>query len=159
MLQHRLQGNSGAATTPADRSISTLDLPAWNALEVAAGLPEIHSATSGEFIAQMLNLDRIDAIAWKKGCYTGQEIVARAHYRGQVKRRMRRFVCAAGEPPAPGTALTTSDGLALRVVRSARTVDGRCECLAVAALEAQSRDERPMSYTLPGIPTSTPPGT
>ncbi len=52
-------------------------------------------ATSEEFVAQMLNLDLLDAIAFDKGCYTGQEVIARAHYRGRVKRRLQRFLSAA----------------------------------------------------------------
>lgn len=121
----------------------------WPALQVAAGMPEVFAATSGEFVAQMLNLDCIGAIAWNKGCYTGQEIIARAHYRGQVKRRMRRFACATDLPPLPGSTWTTHDGLAVRVVRSARTGDAQCEILAVAPAEPRSVDERPLPYALP----------
>ena len=60
----------------------------WNASDVAAKIPNIFSETQGKFIPQSLNLDLIDAINFKKGCYTGQEIVARTHYLGKVKRRM-----------------------------------------------------------------------
>ncbi len=60
--------------------------------DIAAGLPQVYAATSEHFVAQMLNLDCIDAVSFTKGCYTGQEVVARAHYRGRVKRRMQRFV-------------------------------------------------------------------
>ncbi|RYZ57609.1 MAG: folate-binding protein, partial [Proteobacteria bacterium] len=60
----------------------------WEALDVADGLPEVYPATSGTFVSQMLNLDVLEGIAFDKGCYTGQEIIARAHYRGRVKRRL-----------------------------------------------------------------------
>ena len=122
---------------------------AWEALEIAAGLPEVRAATTGEFVAQMLNLDCIEAIAWDKGCYTGQEIIARAHYRGQMKRRMRRFAAALADPPAPGATHTTSDGVELRVVRAARVAAGRCELLGVAPLERPSHDELPLPYAWP----------
>ena len=56
-----------------------------------AGLPQVYAATSETFVAQMLNLDLLGAIAFDKGCYTGQEVIARAHYRGRVKRRMQRW--------------------------------------------------------------------
>ena len=56
-----------------------------------AGEPQVYAATSEEFVAQMLNLDVLGAIAFDKGCYTGQEVIARAHYRGRVKRRLQRF--------------------------------------------------------------------
>ena len=60
----------------------------WNASDIEAKIPNIFSETQGKFIPQSLNLDLIDAISFKKGCYTGQEIVARTHYLGKVKRRM-----------------------------------------------------------------------
>ena len=60
----------------------------WNASDIEAKIPNIFSETQGKFIPQSLNLDLIDAINFKKGCYTGQEIVARTHYLGKVIRRM-----------------------------------------------------------------------
>jgi folate-binding protein YgfZ len=109
---------------------------AWQRLAIAAGEPQVYAATSEEFIAQMLNLDCLGAIAFDKGCYTGQEIIARAHYRGRVKRRMQRFVTAARQALAPGDAGTLSDGRAFRVVDVAPLADGRCEFLAVTQLRA-----------------------
>ncbi len=47
------------------------------------GVPQVYAATSESFVAQMLNLDLLGAIAFDKGCYTGQEVIARAHYRGR----------------------------------------------------------------------------
>lgn len=63
------------------------DADYWEWLEIQAGIPEIYPATQEEFVPQMLNLDLLNAINFKKGCYTGQEIVARTHYLGTVKRR------------------------------------------------------------------------
>ncbi|HXN10527.1 MAG TPA: hypothetical protein VN859_04740, partial [Steroidobacteraceae bacterium] len=77
----------------------------WRALDVAAGVPQVYRATSGQFVAQMLNLDCIDAISFSKGCYTGQEVIARAHYRGRVKRRLQRFAAPAAPLLAAGDAL------------------------------------------------------
>jgi tRNA-modifying protein YgfZ len=59
----------------------------WDWLEIQAGIPDIAPATQEQFVPQMLNLDFLNAINFKKGCYTGQEIVARTHYLGSVKRR------------------------------------------------------------------------
>jgi tRNA-modifying protein YgfZ len=64
---------------------------AWAAADIAEGIPQVYRVTSEAFVSQMLNLDVLGAIAFDKGCYTGQEVIARAHYRGRVKRRMRRF--------------------------------------------------------------------
>ena len=61
--------------------------PCWEWLEIQAGIPDITFVTQEQFVPQMLNLDLLNAISFKKGCYTGQEIVARTHYLGSVKRR------------------------------------------------------------------------
>ncbi len=61
--------------------------PCWDWLEIQAGIPDIEPLTQEQFVPQMLNLDILNGINFKKGCYTGQEIVARTHYLGSVKRR------------------------------------------------------------------------
>lgn len=106
--------------------------------EIALGLPTLTSATTGHYIPQMLNLDRLDAVSFDKGCYPGQEIVARAHHLGTVKRRMRRFQTDAAEPPPTAAALVDAGGDTVgEVVRSAATETG-AEFLAVVRLEALS---------------------
>jgi folate-binding protein YgfZ len=106
----------------------------WRALDIAAGLPQVYRTTSGQFVAQMLNLDCIEAISFQKGCYTGQEVIARAHYRGRVKRRMQRFLSAVPLQLAPGDTGRLPDGRQFRVVDAVLHSDGRCEFLAVAPL-------------------------
>jgi tRNA-modifying protein YgfZ len=115
------------------------DRQLWRRLDIAAGLPQVYAATSEEFVAQMLNLDALGAIAFDKGCYTGQEVIARAHYRGRVKRRMQRFKTHASPTLVPGSAGRLSDGRAFKVVDAVAAHDGSCEFLAVAAVSA--RDE------------------
>lgn len=63
-------------------------LQAWQADDIAAGLPWVQAATQETFIPQTLNMDLIDGVSFSKGCYPGQEVVARSHYRGTIKRRM-----------------------------------------------------------------------
>jgi folate-binding protein YgfZ len=106
----------------------------WRRLALAAGEPQVYASTSEEFIAQMLNLDCLGAIAFEKGCYTGQEVIARAHYRGRVKRRMQRFVTSSLQRLRPADAGTLSDGRTFKVVDAAQLPDGRCEFLAVTQL-------------------------
>lgn len=77
----------------------------WDALDVAAGIPNIYAATQDQFVPQAVNLDLIGALSFNKGCYTGQEIVARAHYLGRVKQRMVRARLPANEMAAPGDKL------------------------------------------------------
>jgi tRNA-modifying protein YgfZ len=108
----------------------------WQRLAIAAGEPQVYAATSEEFVAQMINLDCVDAIAFDKGCYTGQEVIARAHYRGRVKRRMQRFVTAAARQLRLADAGTLEDGRPFRVVAAVPLEDGRCEFLAVTPLAA-----------------------
>jgi tRNA-modifying protein YgfZ len=139
----------------------------WQRLAIAAGEPQVYAATSEEFVAQMLNLDALGAIAFDKGCYTGQEVIARAHYRGRVKRRMQRFVTRTPRVLRPGDAGALADGRAFRVVDAVSLVDGRCEFLAVAPLikseseseavaaDAAAAAERLNAETLP-LPYSVP---
>lgn len=110
---------------------SSLDRETWRALDIDAGLPQVYAATSEEFVAQMLNLDTLGAIAFDKGCYTGQEVIARAHYRGKVKRRMQRLTVATATPLAAGDAGQTLDGRSYKVVEAARPVAGTQTILAV----------------------------
>ena len=60
----------------------------WRQSNLEAGIPWISAQTSESFVAQAINLDLIDSVSWTKGCYPGQEIVARLHYRGGINRRM-----------------------------------------------------------------------
>jgi len=108
----------------------------WQQLTIAAGEPQVYAVTSEQFVAQMLNLDALGAIAFDKGCYTGQEVIARAHYRGRVKRRMQRFLTRTPHALRPGDAGVLADGRAFKVVDGAPLADGRCEFLAVAPLIA-----------------------
>jgi tRNA-modifying protein YgfZ len=106
----------------------------WRALDIAAGQPQVYATTSAQFVAQMLNLDCIDAVSFTKGCYTGQEVIARAHYRGRVKRRMQRFESLHPCVLNPGDSGHLADGRAYRVVEALQRPDGCCEFLAVAPL-------------------------
>lgn len=115
----------------------------WEARDVLAGIPQVHTATRETFVSQMLNLDLLGAIAFDKGCYTGQEVIARAHYRGRVKRRMQRWRYTGEETPRPGDAARGPDGRSLVVVRAARTADGTHEVLAVGNYTAASEDTAP----------------
>jgi folate-binding protein YgfZ len=74
----------------------------WTLLEIRAGRPWISAATQDQFVPQMVNLETIGGIDFQKGCYPGQEIVARAQYRGQVKRRMTRLELPQGTQLKPG---------------------------------------------------------
>ncbi|MDP5210597.1 folate-binding protein YgfZ [Microbulbifer sp. 2205BS26-8] len=74
----------------------------WQKGQIDAGIPQINAATSGMFIPQMTNLHLLGGVSFKKGCYTGQEVVARMQYRGATKRRLYRAKCTGGDLPASG---------------------------------------------------------
>ncbi len=100
----------------------------WQRMNLERGIPEIGTAQSEKFTPHMLNLDRLDALSLDKGCYTGQEVVARTHYRGATKRRMLRFESEV--EVAPGNELNAGDRKAGEVVNAIGT-----GLLAVVSLE------------------------
>lgn len=114
-----LHGNASALTALRSElqafGVIDGDEDSWRAAEITAGIPAVHPATQDHFVPQMANVDWLGGISFTKGCYTGQEIVARLHYLGQVKRRL--FACdAEGPRPQPGEDIVgLSDGGELTV--------------------------------------------
>ncbi|MET0534289.1 MAG: hypothetical protein ABW171_08700 [Steroidobacter sp.] len=104
----------------------------WKLAQLRAGLPQVYPETHESFVAQMLNIDLLGGVSFEKGCYTGQEIIARTHFRGAVKRRMFLFH-SDGPPPAPGTRVLAGDQHAGDVVDAANADNGS-EILAVISL-------------------------
>jgi hypothetical protein len=113
------------------------DEEAWALEEIRAGRPQVLLATQDQFVPQMVNLERLGAVDFKKGCYPGQEIVARTQYRGVLKRRMVRARVAAAA--ATGDELF-ADGFPGQasgaVVNAAAAPGGGSELLAVAQISA-----------------------
>jgi|SRR6185503_2365093 len=97
--------------------------------EIQLGIPAVTAAVADRFVAQMLNLDVLDAVSFDKGCYPGQEVIARVHNLGGVKRRARRYGSPA-DLPAVGAAVLAAGAQVGEVVRSAPARSG-CELLAV----------------------------
>lgn len=116
----------------------------WDLLDIHAGIPDVYPETQEAFVPQMLNLQAIHALSFKKGCYPGQEIVARMHYLGKLKRRMFLAHVDTDNIPAPGDSLfaegsDSGQGVG-KVVRAQRHPDGGIELLAV--IEISSVEER-----------------
>jgi folate-binding protein YgfZ len=104
----------------------------WQALDIASGIARIESASVEEYVPQTLNYDLTGHISFAKGCYTGQEVVARLHYRGTPKRRA--YACEASAAAPVGTEVYSAQserGIG-HVVNSAKHADGR-QLLLVAA--------------------------
>jgi folate-binding protein YgfZ len=105
----------------------------WNWLDIQAGLPEILPPTVEAFVPQMVNLEALQGISFKKGCYPGQEVVARMHYLGKLKRRMYRAHLAEPEIPAAGENVYVAgeEQSAGKVVRAEAAPGGGVDLLAV----------------------------
>ncbi len=111
--------------------------PVWDGLRLNAGIPMITAATQDLFVPQMVNLEVIGGVSFQKGCYPGQEIVARSQYLGKLKRRM--FLAHVDAPAAPGDNLYSADieGQATgTVVNAAPAPAGGFDVLAVAQVES-----------------------
>jgi folate-binding protein YgfZ len=80
-----------ATPSPLDAPGARIDSALWRWLDIQAGLPWIEQATVDQFVPQMVNLELLGGVDFKKGCYPGQEVVARSQYRGTLKRRMFLF--------------------------------------------------------------------
>ncbi|MGL6121523.1 MAG: tRNA-modifying protein YgfZ [Shewanella sp.] len=77
-----------AATLVAQSELSVFDVSAWQALEIAAGYPNLAGSHASQYVPQMCNLQAINGISFNKGCYMGQETIARMKYRGGNKRAL-----------------------------------------------------------------------
>ena len=109
----------------------------WLLGQIRAGIGQVMPSTRELFIPQMLNLQAVGGVSFKKGCYTGQEIVARMQYLGKLKRRLYRLALDANELPEPGTQLfSPTHGSSIGEVVLAANAGQNIELLAVLQAEA-----------------------
>jgi len=117
----------------------------WALLDVRAGVPTVYESTKEAFVPQMANLQLIDGVSFSKGCYTGQEVVARMQYLGKLKRRMYRARIDADQAPTPGSDLfSASDASGQgsgKVVDAAASPDGGYEVLVVTPISCAEADD------------------
>ncbi len=125
---------SVSAGGPADPDAGTVE-SAWWFADIAEGLPQVFAASAEAFVPQMLNLDLLDAISFTKGCYTGQEIVARTQHLGRIKRRLFRYATGPGAAPSVLAGLFLDGQKVGEVLLSARS-QSKTELLAVTSVEA-----------------------
>jgi tRNA-modifying protein YgfZ len=128
------------AWTTLAATFNPTDSQQWDTLEIQAGIPQVYKATQEQFVPQMVNLDALNGINFKKGCYTGQEIVARTHYLGKVKRRtlLATLPDTAIAPQVGDPVLDTKQQEAGQLVRIAPNRQGGWSLLVECRLEAQS---------------------
>ena len=139
--------------------------PVWEWLDIRAGIPWIGPATREEFIPQMVNLDLVGGVSFSKGCYPGQEVVARTQFRGQVKRRMYLAHVDAAARPRAGDALYSDDlgdQASGKIVAAQPAPQGGYDLLAVATVSSREQsvirlkapdgpalDFQPLPYAFP----------
>lgn len=109
-----LTGGRVLAVMPIDRladyASAASSAATWERAAVQHQDPWITTQTQDQFVPQMLDLEKLGGVSFTKGCYTGQEIVARSQHLGEVKRRPSRHRLATGAAPAPGTPLFEAQG-------------------------------------------------
>lgn len=118
--------------------------PVWEWLDIMAGLPSVHPETSEAFVPQMANLEIVGGVNFKKGCYPGQEIVARMQYLGRLKQRMYRAHVDSDALPRPGDAVFAPDfpGQSAGTVVSAQPApDNGFDLLAVIHISSAEAGE------------------
>ena len=117
---------------------------AWQWLDVQAGIPMVTAQTQDDFVAQMLNYELIGGVNFQKGCYPGQEIVARTQYLGKLKKRMYRLTAPASASPHSGDELYAPafDGQSVgKLVTVVPSPNGGFEALAVLQMQAAEAGE------------------
>lgn len=144
-------------------SVTPVGAPVWDWLRLTAGIPMIVAATQEQFVPQMVNYEVLGGVSFQKGCYTGQEIVARSQYLGKLKRRM--VLAHVDAEATPGDSLYSADldGQASgTVVNAAPAPGGGYDLLAVAQVESAATQTlhlraldgpalalKPLPYALP----------
>ena len=116
------------------RQATPVGADCWSWLDIQAGIPEVLPATVEAFVPQMVNLEALDGISYKKGCYPGQEVVARMHYLGKLKRRMYRAHVTTDTVPSPGDNLYSpaeTDQSVGKIVEAQPNPKGGIDLLAV----------------------------
>jgi folate-binding protein YgfZ len=152
------------ALAPVDAQPTQASLDSWRLLEVQSGIATIEAATVEQFVPQMLNYELVGGVDFQKGCYPGQEVVARSQYRGTIKRRTFLFECeamaSAGQEVFHGTQAEQPAGM---VVNAAPLPDG-VKWAALVELKLASLDGQPLRVgttdgarlTLGALPYSVP---
>jgi len=135
----------------------------WRLQNIDAGMPTITSDTSEAFVLQMLNLQHLDGVSFKKGCFPGQEVVARMQYLGKLKRQMFRLQYKGDHLAQPGDEIYKAGGGSAvgKVVDAADAGDGTSRLLAVIAIDATAAPlyldkEEQQILTLLELPYATP---
>lgn len=140
------------------------DQARWWFEDIRAGFVWIGASQSDAWLPQMINWEALGGISFKKGCYTGQEVVARAHYRGQVKKRLARFSAASDAIERDAAVMDNARQRSVGSVVAAQHYQGVTELLAVVSLSEEPRElyvgdvllsEQPLPYAIERLDPET----
>jgi folate-binding protein YgfZ len=149
--------------------LPALDAARWQWLDVSSGIAPVVAATTGQFVPQMLNYELVGGVDFKKGCYPGQEVVARSQYLGKLKRRA--FLLAGDAPAQPGqevfwsgdagqpagqvaSAATDAAGQAWRLIAELKTAATESGSLHLGSADGPALQLLPLPYALPQPPAA-----
>ena len=140
-------------------TLQAADESLWQLNKIKQGWPDIATETLETFLPHALSLDLAEAISFTKGCYTGQEIIARTHYRGKSKKRLARLVLesAPKQPFAPGSNIANSEGVNLGNLVTSAAYAESCELLASISLDSPQQgtvviEGQKLNYRLSALP-------
>jgi len=137
---------TGLQATLAGAGATVATMEEWHRRRVMAMRPEWGIDMDEGTLAQEANMDALQAISYRKGCYTGQETVARVHFRGHVNRTLRTIIHLDGTAPAAGTTLHTADGSEVGASRSVAVADDG-SVIGIAMLRRAVADGEVLSWT------------
>ena len=139
--------------------MSTATSGIWNLHNIYCGIPEITAETSEAFIPQMVNLEIIGGVNFQKGCYPGQEVVARTHYLGKPNRRMYRVEISDTDAVIPGVNIFVKDDEIQpvgKVVTAQKISESSLTALVVLRTEKENEENLHLrSISGPNITLST----
>ena len=140
-------------------TLQAADESLWQLSKIKQGWPDIAAETLETFLPHALSLDLAEAISFTKGCYTGQEIIARTHYRGKPKKRLARLVVESTpeQPFTSGSNITNSEGMNLGSLVTSAAYAESCELLASISLDSPQQgtvviEDQSVDYRLSSLP-------
>lgn len=135
------------------------DAAGWQSRDIDAGVAHVYPGGEDLWLPQALNYDLMDGVHFNKGCFLGQEVVARMHFKGQMKQRMRAWRWPGDVVPATGTVLRNAEGKAVGELVQAVSVDGMVKALVVTRLDHSEDlilDGQPLNAEEVALPYSLP---
>ena len=142
LLLHRDAPDLQASLEKIERLTTSTTEEAWRLLDIQVGRAQVNAELSDRFLPQMLNFQALGAVSFKKGCYTGQEIVARAQFRGQVKKRLHRLHLKTNQLALPANLYDAEGQPQGEILQLAPDGCGELEALAVINQKALETEQR-----------------